>query len=170
MAILHAVRACAPPDWVVGAGVIRNLVWDHLHGHLQPTPARDVDVAYFDPRDLSRESESRVEEQLRLLIPDVPWEVTNQAAVHLWYEEKFGKAIEPFVSIEDALASWPETATSVGVRLEPGGALTVVAPLGLEDLFQLRLRRNPRLVSREQFLARLREKKFTDVWPRVQAE
>jgi uncharacterized protein len=26
MSILETVRACNPPDWLVGAGVIRNLV------------------------------------------------------------------------------------------------------------------------------------------------
>src|SRR5919204_899193 len=32
MEVLRAARACHPPEWVVGAGVLRNLVWDHLHG------------------------------------------------------------------------------------------------------------------------------------------
>jgi hypothetical protein len=26
--VLKAVRACDPPDWYVGGGVIRNVVWD----------------------------------------------------------------------------------------------------------------------------------------------
>ncbi len=34
MAILRTVCRCNPPDWLVGAGVIRNLVWVSLY---QPT-------------------------------------------------------------------------------------------------------------------------------------
>ena len=47
------------------------------------------------------------------LCPDVPWEVTNQAHVHLWFEEHFGHAVPPLSSLSDAVASWPEYATSV---------------------------------------------------------
>jgi uncharacterized protein len=28
MRVLHAARACAPPGWRVGGGVLRDLVWD----------------------------------------------------------------------------------------------------------------------------------------------
>ena len=35
--MLETVRGCNPPDWLVGAGVIRNLVWDHLHQYQTPT-------------------------------------------------------------------------------------------------------------------------------------
>ena len=35
------------PDWFVGAGAIRNTVWDYLHGYTVPTPLADVDVAFL---------------------------------------------------------------------------------------------------------------------------
>jgi hypothetical protein len=73
----------------------------------------------------------------------VPWEVTNQAGVHLWYTTKFGYPIEPIRSIEDAVARWPETATSVAVRLRADDTLQVVAPVGLDDLLGMVLRRKP---------------------------
>jgi hypothetical protein len=53
MTVLEAVRDCNPPDWFVGSGVVRNIVWDQLHGYTQPTPLADVDVAFFDPDDLT---------------------------------------------------------------------------------------------------------------------
>lgn len=65
------------------------------------------------------------------------------------------------------MSTWPETATTVGVRLEADDSLTLAAPLGLEDLFALRLRWNPCLVSREIFLQRVREKRFLERWPRL---
>jgi uncharacterized protein len=143
VSVLRMVRERVLPDWVVGAGVIRNVVWDHLHGHKTPTPVRDVDVAFFDPADPSRERDAQVERELSELMPSVPWEVTNQAGVHLWYTTKFGYPIEPIRSIEDAVARWPETATSVAVRLRADDTLQVVAPVGLDDLLGMVLRRKP---------------------------
>jgi hypothetical protein len=53
------------------------------------------------------------------------------------------------------------------VRLIPHDAVLVAAPLGLDDLFQMILRRNPRRVSVELFRQRLREKAIQQKWPRV---
>jgi hypothetical protein len=167
MDLLRVVRDVDPADWVVGAGVIRNVVWDRLHDFRQPTPVRDVDVAYFDRSDLSRERDEALAAELRERRPDVPWEVTNQAGVHLWYEAKFGYPIPPAQSIEDAVGMWPETATSVAVRLLPDDSFYVVAPCGLEDLLGLTLRRNTRQVSHEFFRQRLRDKRVPGIWPRV---
>ncbi len=165
--ILAAARSCDPPDWFVGAGVIRNLVWDHLHTFVEPTHCADVDVAFFDPHDLSPERDRAVQTQLSASRPDVPWEATNQAAVHLWYERVFGYAVPPLTSSADAIGTWPETATCVGVRLLPTNELLIIAPYGLSDLFDLILRRNPRRVSRAEFRRRIREKRIQAKWPRV---
>lgn len=168
MTILQAVRKCDPPDWYVGAGMIRNLVWDHLHEYPQPTASQDVDVAFFDPEDLSKERDAEVEQQLRKLQPDTPWEATNQAAVHLWFEQVFGYPVQPLKSSEEAIDTWPETATCVGVRLDANDQLKIVAPCGLDDLFEMKLRRNPVRVRLEEFHKRLREKQILEKWPQVE--
>ena len=167
MTVLRTVRACNPPDWYVGAGVVRNLVWDALHGHARPTPVEDVDVAFFDPRDLRSERDAEVQAALRARQPDVPWEATNQAAVHLWFAGFFGYAVPPLGSCEEAVATWPETATSIGIRLLPDDGLLVEAPCGLEDLFGMILRRNPRRVTPEEFRRRARDKEIRRKWPQV---
>lgn len=163
---LRAVREVNPPKWVVGSGAIRNLVWDRLHEYEEPTPLKDIDVCYFDPKDLSKSTEERYESVLNDLIP-IAWEVKNQASVHLWYETKFGVKGEPFESIEEAIATWPETCTAVAIRLRDDDELEVIAPFGLDDLFDMVLQRNPARVTHEQFLARLREKRITELWPKV---
>ena len=167
-AMLEAARDCNPPDWFIGAGVIRNLVWDHLHGYQSPTPLADVDLIFFDATDLSPARDQAVQDQLATRLPGVKWEATNQAAVHLWYEDLFGFPVPPFHSSEEAVATWPETATSVAARLLPDETLQIVAPCGLADLFGLVLRRNPSRVTREQFQQRLQRKQITQKWPRVQ--
>jgi hypothetical protein len=50
MAALDAVSDLGLPQWCIGAGVIRNIVFDQIDGG-STTPIRDVDVAYFDPSD-----------------------------------------------------------------------------------------------------------------------
>ncbi len=164
---LEAVRALRLASWCVGAGAVRNLVWDHLHGFTRPTELSDVDVAFFDTHDLSPENDTRLEDRLRVIAPGLPWEVTNQAAVHLWYERYFGTAVEPLPSLEAAVGTWPETATSVGLTVSQKGAVRVIAPCGLEDLFAMIVRRNPTRVSLEVYRQRIAIKRYSERWPRV---
>lgn len=44
MSVLRAARTTDLPDWFIGAGAIRNTVWDYLHGYTVPTPLADVDA------------------------------------------------------------------------------------------------------------------------------
>jgi len=97
----------------------------------------------------------------------VQWEVTNQATVHLWFEDYFGHPVAPLCSLEEAIASWPEYATAVGLRLEQDDAITVIAPHGLEDLFGLVVRRNPARASVETYRQRLAQKRYAERWPRL---
>lgn len=167
MAILRAVRAAELPQGCVGAGAVRSLVWDALHGRAQWTMRGDVDVAYFDDEDLSEASQCAHLDRLRRIEPDVPWEVVNQAGVHLWYERDFGFAVPPLSSIEEAIASWPEYATCVAVRLAADDGLDIVAPWGLDDLFSMTVRHNPARASLAEYRRRLQAKRYAERWPRV---
>lgn len=162
-----AVRELALPDWYVGGGVIRNVVWDHLHGYAEPSGPGDVDVAYFDATNTSPERDVREEERLRRMLPDVRWDVTNQAGVHEWFEERFGYPAAPLSSTREAVATWPETASAIALRLTPSDEIAVYAPLGLEDLFGLLVRRNPARVTAELYLRRIAEKRYAERWPKV---
>lgn len=167
--VLTAVREEQIPDAWVGGGVLRDLVWGERYGSgFSPAQVRDVDVAFFDPRDLSRDNDDHVTARLAQRLPDVPWEARNQAAVHTWYPSKFGgDAVEPLTSIHDALATWPETATAVAVRLGPGDVINISAPFGLDDLLDGVWRRNTRRISLEHSLARLERHQPQTRWPGV---
>jgi uncharacterized protein len=165
--VLEAVRDCDPPNWLVGGGAVRNLVWNRLHGYRDEAYLNDVDVAYFDPEDLSRRRDQAVKAALQVRSPEVTWDIKNQAAVHLWYEKRFGFPVLPLRSVEEGIATFPETATSVGVRLTDDGDLYFHAPLGLQDLFDLALRRNPRRVTPKVFTRRAIEKEIVERWPKI---
>jgi hypothetical protein len=153
-AALVAGREVNAPDWVIGAGAIRDLVFEDLHGR-RAAPPRDIDYAFYDAVDLSVEREEFIEAELRKRCPTLPFEARNQARVHLWYEQHFGDPIAPYRSIEHAVSTWPETATAVACRLLAGDRVEVLAPLGLGDLFAGVLRRNPAQVTPAIFQERL---------------
>jgi hypothetical protein len=167
MRALVQVRALRLPAWCVGAGAVRNLVWDALHGHATPSALADVDVAWFDADDLTPRRDAALQARLRAAAPETPWEVTNQAAVHLWFEQHFGHAVAPLSSLQEAVASWPEFATAVGLWLDDDDALHVIAPHGLADLFAMVVRRNPARVSVETYRRRVASRRYTQRWPRV---
>jgi uncharacterized protein len=165
---LRAARDVDPPDWLVGGGVLRDLVWDRLHGRSRPAPPRDVDLAFFDPTRLDPDRDAEVEQALAARLPGVPWDAKNQAAVHTWYGRVFGGRVAPLRSAADGVATWPETATAVAVRLLPDDRLEVVAPCGLDDLFGLVCRRNPRRVTVDHYHRRLHDKRIAQRWPSVE--
>jgi hypothetical protein len=86
----RAVQTVDPPDWLIGAGAIRDRVRDHLHGFTRPAPTKDVDLAFFDPCSLGGERERGVHSAVTAQAPDICWDVTNQAAIHLWYPQVRG--------------------------------------------------------------------------------
>lgn len=164
---LVAVRSLNLPSWCIGAGAVRNLVWDSLHGLETSSALRDVDVAYFDGADLSAERDATFQSHLSRMHPQLPWEVTNQAAVHTWFEAAFGYAVPPLKSLEAAVASWPEYATAVGLTLLPDDTIKVLAPYELDDLFAMVVRRNPERVSVATYRQWVQEKQYRNRWPRV---
>ena len=65
------------------------------------------------------------------------------------------------------MSLWPETATAVAVRLLENNELEIIAPLGLDDLFELKLRWNTALVSHHVFMQRMEEKQFLRRWNKL---
>ena len=128
---------------------------------------RDVDLVFFDPSDLTPRRDETVEEALRERAPHLPWHAKNQAAVHVWYPRVFGVEVPPFRSCAEGVATFPETASCVGVRLQDDGDMLVVAPHGLDDLFACVCRHNPTRVPAGFYEQRVAEKDWRSRWPRM---
>ena len=160
---LRAVRTLGLPDWCIAAGFVRNRVWDHLHGISPPRPSPDIDVLFFDAGDVSKEREAGYEARLAEMLPGVSWEVRNQARMHL-----VRKNVAPHRDTADAMTYWLETVTAVGVRLEADDTLSVIAPLGTDDLLGLCCRPTASgRARRDQYDARIAAKRWRKLWPRV---
>lgn len=146
MHVLTTVRGLGLSDWRVFSGAVYQSVWNAVTGRPAGYGVRDYDLGYFDP-DVSWDAEDVVIKRVAAAF-DPPFrdmvEVRNQARVHLWFEGKFGEPYEALAGTDEALARFVAPAFAVGVRLEADDAISVAAPFGLEDVFSLTLRPNPR--------------------------
>ena len=160
-AALAAVASLGLPDCWIGAGFVRDALWDHLHGREPAPPVGDVDVVWFC-RTAGKRIDRDGEEKLGVLLPGLRWSVKNQARMH----RHNGDA--PYRSVADAMMHWPETATAVAARYE-GRGIEINAPLGLDDLFELHLRPTSgfRDAKRDVFDARVSSKRWLQRYPLV---
>jgi len=159
---LRCVRSLTLPDWCIAAGFVRNRIWDHLHGIAPPRPTADIDVLYYDTNDITKAPEQRHEAELGRLMPGVPWQVRNQARMHIW------KGLPQHKSTADSMLYWLETVTAVGVRIESDDSLTVIAPFGTDDLLGLRCQPTAfGRTRREEYEERIAGKRWREMWPKV---
>lgn len=161
--ILKEARGLNLPDWYIGAGAIRNTVWNHLHGKSGIPPMGDIDLIYYDYLDIEGKKEKKAEKILSKKLPEFKWEVVNQAIAH-----RFNKGRTKATSSCNALSYWIETPTCIGVRLEKDNSFTLCAPHGLEDLFNLVVR--PTSLDEQNlkiFIKRMKEKNWIKKWPNL---
>lgn len=161
-ALLH-VRNLDLPDCWIGAGFVRNLVWSRLHG-LEITKITDVDVIWFGSPDDPPELDSTYEAVLLAQSPSYDWSVKNQARMHTKNGDK------PYLSSEDAMRYWPETATAIAARRTLGNQCELLAPFGVDDLLSLKLRPAGRFAFEKKpiFEERLIRKGWLDDFPMIE--
>ncbi len=120
MEILISIRDLALPDgWLVSGGIYQS-VWNVLTGRPALHGLKDFDVIYFDGSDLSWEAEDVVIRKVNAALPDLAplLEVRNQARVHLWYEQRFGRPYRPLDCSIDSLTTYAARTHAVAARLD----------------------------------------------------
>ena len=148
-------------------GVSAQSVWNYLSNRDLLSGINDVDIVYFEDTDLSQETEAQRSDSVKGLFPQVPLkiDVKNEARVHLWYEGRFGYSIKPYRSVEEAIDTWPTTATAIGIRYRLG-SFEAYAPFGLNDLFGMVVRPNKAQITEEIYLAKAR--RWKAAWPSLE--
>lgn len=161
---LSVVQSLNLKDGWIGAGFVRDAVWAYRHGFAPQAFSSDVDVIWFDPEHCHSTQDRALEATLNQLSPTVNWSVKNQARMH----QRNGDA--PYLSTADAIQYWPETATAVAVRLGNANLIEIIAPYGLDDLFELRLRPTPRFEREKRgvFSQRVAVKRWQERYPLLQ--
>ncbi len=157
---LECARKLSLPQCYLAAGFVRNLVWDHLHHKPVSTPLNDVDVIYFDADELNQDKFREYELVLNELMPQLNWQVRNQAFMHIRNGDK------PYKSSLDAMSYWPEKETAVAIRKLESGILQCVTVFGFESLFNLQVTYNPKR-QRDIFEHRVKSKGWLELWPHL---
>lgn len=169
MQVLETARRIDLPDWMIFSGAIYQPVWNHLTGRPLDHGVKDYDLGYFDT-DTSYEAEDFIIRRVAASFGEPlssMVEVRNQARVHLWFESRFGEPYSPLRCTAEALTRFTSPAFAVGVRLEQDGSMTIAAPFGLEDMFAMHIRPNPRRGSSS--FARIAAS-ATRRWPEVRVQ
>lgn len=167
---IQAAAAANLPGWRIVAGVLYNAVWNRLTGRPSGYGVNDVDLAYFDPSDLSWEAEDRAIRSAAPHFADLPRpvQIRNQARVHLWFEARFGHPYSPLRSVEQGVDRYASIAHAIAVTMTPDRRLDLYAPYGLDDIFEMRLRPNRALDNRETHVRKAA--RAVALWPEVQVE
>ncbi len=166
MTALKAAQALELPDCWIAAGFIRNYIWDQVFESELPPVKSDIDVIYFDPGDTRQKSEKEIEGLLQSQQPICSeklgsWSVKNQARMHHVNRDR------PYQNCQDAMAHWPETVTAIAGRLTSRDELEVLAPFGLDDIYNGIVRPTPHFKQYKLFEFKIRQdrKKWSDRWP-----
>ncbi len=167
-AALEAACHLALPDWLIVSGALYNTVWNALTGRPSGFGIKDIDLFYFDDSDLSWEAEDRVIRAAAPAFADLPLpiEIRNQARVHLWYPQKFGRQCPRYESSAHSVEYFASRTHAVGIRRNPGDSLDLVAPFGLDDIFSFRVTPNHALDNRETHEAKAARAKTC--WPEIE--
>jgi hypothetical protein len=153
-------------DWWLTAGLLFQTVWNVLTGRPPGTGIRDADLFYFDP-DTSWAAEDAVIGAGATLFAGlpVPVEIRNEARVHLWYAQRFGRPAPAFRDCADAIDSFAAVCCAVGVTVDHAGRPRVYAPYGFDDLFGLVVRPNHRLAPRHVYESKAA--RWRQHWPEL---
>jgi len=165
--VLARAATMTLPGWYLVAGCLYQTVWNVLTGRPAQAGILDYDLAYFDDSDLSWEAEDaviRAGDTVFAGLP-APVQIRNQARVHLWYEQKFGVPCAPHSSTEAAIDTYEATTACLGVRLENSQRWRIYAPHGLSDVFNLVVRPNPVLATRDVYEAKTA--RWRRQWPQL---
>lgn len=162
MDVFEKIKKVNLPNYYIGAGAIVQTVWNYYSNKPYDYGIEDLDIVYYD-KDISYESEDRWIKEVTEIMKDIsiPVDLKNQARVHIWYEEKFKTKVDQYKSVEDAIDSWPTTATSLGIRITESG-YKIYAPFGLEDVMSGTIRANKKQITEEIYNKKV--SKWTKKW------
>ncbi|MGH8382241.1 nucleotidyltransferase family protein [Pseudomonas sp.] len=159
--IISRLPSLALNQCMLTAGCLFQAVWNHQANQPSAWGIKDYDVFYFD-NDLSWEAENEVIQDAQRLFQDleVNVEVKNQARVHLWYGERFGRPYPQLLSAKDGVDRYLIAGTCIALDAKTG---EVYAPYGLSDIEHGLLRINPKNAQADLF--EQKAKSYQARWP-----
>jgi uncharacterized protein len=156
-------RLSLPHLWLV-AGCVFQTVWNIQSGRPPAAGIKDYDFFYFDSGDLTSESESEAQLHVESVLGDlgVDIEVANQARVHTWYADHFGKPYPPLCAVEEGIDRFLVLETCVGIRPD-----AVYSPNGIDGIYAGTLTPNPLTPYPELFHRKVESYRQRWAWLKV---
>lgn len=149
---------------VLTAGAVRNLVWDKLTQQKYNILQENIDILFAD-QSLSYEKLLTKKAIINQKYSKYLWNIQNVRQNNAASHQPFGN------SVENALMTIPETCSAVGISISKQGEFEILAPFGLDDLFNLEVHPNPTWLDNKTKMAayqrRLNWKNWTDKWPNL---
>ncbi|MDO7896050.1 nucleotidyltransferase family protein [Pseudomonas citrulli] len=163
--ITARLPALCLPQCFLTAGCLFQSVWNHRMRLAPEWGVKDYDVFYFD-ENLSWEAENDVITSAQHLFGDlaVNIEIKNQARVHLWYHQRFGRSYPQLQSARDGIDRYLVAGTCIGLEVATG---EVYAPYGLADVEEGVLRINPGNPQPDLFVQKARSYQARWPWLRI---
>lgn len=160
--ILDRWPSVALPDGWLSGSLLAQAHWNATFGLPPLNGIADADIIYFDADDLTEAGEARHAARVAALFADLPvrFDVKNEARVHLWYPDHFGRVIPPYLSSRDATETFPTTVSAIAIT---DRALS--APFGLTDLLHPLVRPNATLIDSSYYAKKA--ERWRQFWPEL---
>lgn len=155
------LRSLSLPGCHLTAGCLFQPIWNKKTGKAADWGIKDYDVFYFD-KDTSWDAEDHVVREVAKVTSDlgVAVKVRNQARVHLWYPDRFGRYYPQLKSARDGIDRYLISCTCVGIEV---ASRELYAPNGLQELTCGFLRPNPLNPQPDLFTQKARS--YQSRWP-----
>lgn len=163
MTLLTIIKGLNLNDSWLCAGTVRNFIWDSIAGYNNFLKT-DIDVIFYDTS-ISYEETFLLEKKLKKDFPSYQWELKNQVYMHV-----HNPGAVKYTSSYDAISKFPETCTSIGVKLI-GEEMILMCPHGLDDLVNLQVKPTSFFKETPERLAiytqRVKSKKWQKRWKNI---
>lgn len=141
--ILDYIYELKLPNFYIAAGSVFQTIWNYYDNKPLNFGIKDIDIIYYDPINLSKESEQKLEKTIEDYFKkaglNYELDIHNEARMHLWKKDNENKNIDQYKNSEDAIDQWIATVHAIGITKE-NNEIKVYAPYGLSDIFSKMIR------------------------------
>lgn len=141
--ILDYIYELKLPNFYIAAGSVFQTIWNYYDNKPLNFGIKDIDIIYYDPINLSKESEQKLEKTIEDYLKNAglnyELDIHNEARMHLWKKDNENKNIDQYKNSEDAIDQWIATVHAIGITKE-NNEIKVYAPYGLSDIFSKTIR------------------------------
>ena len=141
--ILDYIYELKLPNFYIAAGSVFQTIWNYYDNKPLNFGIKDIDIIYYDPINLSKESEQKlektIEDHFKKAGLNYELDIHNEARMHLWKKDNENKNIDQYKNSEDVIDQWIATVHAIGITKE-NNEIKVYAPYGLSDIFSKTIR------------------------------